>query len=418
MKKIAKSLVATVLGWQVRRLRKKHQFKVVCVAGSIGKTSTKLAVANVLSNYYKVRYQKGNYNDIVSVPLIFFGTELLSLLNPIAWIKVFVQNEKKIKKSYPFDYVVVEVGTDAPGQLEAFGDYLDCDLGVLTSISPEHMENFDTLNDVAKEELQIANYCDKLLVNSDLVDDKYLHKVPIEVISLGEKSKDFQLQNAKFNNGFVDFKIAGEMFHMQAVGMGEVYSASLAVAVANIFGHEIQDLVDDLAKLEPASGRMRRFEGVNGSTILDETYNASPTAVMAALDGLYQIDAPQKIAILGNMNEMGKHSKKLHEQVGAYCDPEQLDLVVTLGVDANDHLAKAAGDRGCKVKIANHPLEAAELVKKELKRGAVILAKGSQNGVFAEEAVKALLKNKSDEKYLVRQSDQWMKDKRKSLGHV
>lgn len=84
------------MGWQVRRLRRENDFKIVGVVGSIGKTSTKLAIARVLSSGLRVRYQEGNYNEIASVPLVFFGREMPSLLNVFSWLKIIVQNETEL----------------------------------------------------------------------------------------------------------------------------------------------------------------------------------------------------------------------------------------------------------------------------------------------------------------------------------
>jgi UDP-N-acetylmuramyl pentapeptide synthase len=145
--------------------------------------------------------------------------------------------------------------------------------------------------------------------------------------------------------------------------------------------------------------------------IIDDTYNASPAAVKAALDSLYAIDTPQRIAILGMMNELGNLSPETHKKIGEYCDPKHLNLVVTIGKDANDFLAPAAEKRGCRVYKASDAKDAGEFVKKEMVQGATILAKGSQNGVFAEEAVKILLDDPSDRSKLVRQSEVWLKKK-------
>src|SRR3990167_5428097 len=130
MKQYARSIVVWVLGIQVRRLRKKNDLTIVGVVGSIGKTSTKLAIAQTLGATRTVRYQTGNYNDIVSVPLVFFGLDLPSLLNPFAWLKVFIKTERVIGSDYPYEIVVVELGTDGPGQIAAFKRYLMLDIAV------------------------------------------------------------------------------------------------------------------------------------------------------------------------------------------------------------------------------------------------------------------------------------------------
>jgi UDP-N-acetylmuramoyl-tripeptide--D-alanyl-D-alanine ligase len=121
MKKLFKKFVAAILGSQLKRLRKKNKIFVIAVAGSIGKTSTKLALAHVLSQTYRVQYQEGNYNDLVTVPLIFFGRKLPNIYNPFAWFWVFFRNELTLTRKYPYHIVVVELGSDAPGQMKEFG---------------------------------------------------------------------------------------------------------------------------------------------------------------------------------------------------------------------------------------------------------------------------------------------------------
>ena len=96
MKNFFRAIVIKVLWGQVSRLRKKHNPKVIGVAGSVGKTSTKIAVAKVLSEKYQVAWQEGNYNDVVSIPLVFFNRKMPSLMNPFAWLLLFIKNEIKI----------------------------------------------------------------------------------------------------------------------------------------------------------------------------------------------------------------------------------------------------------------------------------------------------------------------------------
>jgi UDP-N-acetylmuramoyl-tripeptide--D-alanyl-D-alanine ligase len=115
------------------------------------------------------------------------------------------------------------------------------------------------------------------------------------------------------------------------------------------------------------------------------------------------------------MNELGETSAAAHKQLGQLCDPKKLDLVVTLGRDANDYLAPAAKQQGCKVVVSDSPYEAGRLIAQAIRPGACVLVKGSQNGVFAEEAIKSLLADASEAKKLVRQSDAWLRKKQKLL---
>ncbi len=420
MKKAFKAAVVATLGWQVRRLRRKHKFNLIAVAGSIGKTSTKMAIAEVLSASQRVQYHEGNYNDITTVPLIFFGQKQPSLTNPLAWLRVFFANEKKIK-SFDYETVVVEIGTDAPGQIDAFKKYLDPDLTVITAITPEHMENFADLDVVAREELAVAGYSKRLLVNTDLSPEKYLANINVELLTYGTKNADFKIENVQFSANGCSFKITKkgkEIIKVDHASFSEpqLYSLAAAITVANIYGLSVDQIRKGLGVIMPVAGRMQKLEGIKNSVIIDDSYNASPEATRAALNTLIRLSAQQKIALLGNMNELGKFSSNAHTEIGEMCKPENLDLVVTLGPEANEYLAVAAQKNGCRVIKTNSPYEAGQVVKENIKDNATVLVKGSQNGVFAEEAIKAFLKNPEDEAKLVRQSAAWMKVKNKQFN--
>ncbi|OGL36004.1 hypothetical protein A3A68_02015 [Candidatus Saccharibacteria bacterium RIFCSPLOWO2_01_FULL_48_13] len=424
MKNFLKNIVAGILGWQVRRLRRKNNFKVVAVAGSVGKTSTKLAIAQVLSQSYAVRYQKGNYNDLVSVPLIFFGQSMPSLFNPLAWLAIFWNNERILRKKYPYEIVVVELGTDKPGDIEPFSRYLRADFGVLTGIAPEHMELFADLNAVAKEELTLASLSNELLVNKDLCADEFLKEINGPFQSYGVKTPaDYRLSGLVYDKNFANFKIThGHKLVLdgrhESISEPQLLSVCAAAGVADQFNMKAEEIEKGIRLIKPVSGRMRQLDGINNSLIIDDTYNASPEAVMAALNTLYRLNAPQKIAVLGNMNELGSYSQRLHEEAGRYCDPREIDLLVTIGSDASKYLAAEATKKGCVVETFDSPLTAGEYIKTKVKNGAVILVKGSQNGVFAEETVKKLLVDPADARKLVRQTPYWLKIKKRSLGKL
>ena len=190
-----------------------------------------------------------------------------------------------------------------------------------------------------------------------------------------------------------------------------MYSICVAVSIADVLKLPLEEIKKNICGEISFSGRMRRLQGLKNSTIIDDTYNASPDAVKMALDTLYSFEAPQRIAILGMMNELGEISENEHKKIGQYCNPKLLDLVVTIGKDANNFLAPEARKAGCEVYEAKNSTEAGIFLRDKVKTGAFILAKGSQNGVFAEEAIKPLLANQSDISKLVRQDAEWMKKK-------
>ncbi|MEK7116948.1 MAG: Mur ligase family protein [Patescibacteria group bacterium] len=392
MKSILKKILVKVLGWQVRRLRKRNNFKIIGVVGSIGKTSTKLAIAKVLASEKRVRYQEGNYNEIISAPLIFFGQKMPQLWNVWQWLVIIIKNEWQIWRKFPFDVVVVELGTDAPGQIAEFRKYLHLDIAVITAIAPEHMEFFKNLQNVAEEEWSVRFFSDLIYANRDLC------KVLPE---------DFNHSNVVFygKNFDADYKY-------EVISSVQLYSISIAIILAEKFKIPNEKIKRAVSEIKSFSGRMQKLKGIKNSAIIDDTYNASPDAVKMALDALYAFESPQRIAILGMMNELGGVSEEEHRKVGKYCDAKLLDRVITVGKDANLFLAKEAEDRGCKVYRAKNAMDAGLFVKDKIKEEAVILAKGSQNGVFTEESLKPLLKNKTDFSKLVRQDKYWMKLKK------
>jgi len=173
------------------------------------------------------------------------------------------------------------------------------------------------------------------------------------------------------------------------------------------------EIKNGMQKIRAVRGRMNVLRGMNDSIIIDDSYNSSPLAVQSALQALYQLKVPQKIAVLGSMNELGETSAAEHEALGQWCDPLQLTHVVTVGEEAEKYLAPAARTHGCHTVSFKSPLEAGAYVHKYLEEGTAVLFKGSQGGIYLEEAVKMILHSTDDESKLVRQSPEWMAKKQK-----
>jgi len=414
-----KAFLCDLLESQVVRLQREHPFRVVAVVGSVGKTSTKLAIAHTLQASLKVQYQEGNYNDRLTVPLVVFGHPLPHLLNAVAWARILWANERIIRRGITFDIAVLELGTDGPGQIRDFG-YLQPDITVVTAITPEHMEFFKTLDAVAAEELTVTTFSKQVLVNIDDTPPEYLEGKTAATYGFSD-SADYQVSSwqAKGLDG-VEFKqklgTKLESFTVTMVGQAGTKIARAAVTVAHLVGMKEAAIKKAVATLPPTPGRMQILQGIEGSTLIDDTYNASPAAVEAGLDVLADTKAKQRIAILGSMNELGDFSKTAHQGVGAYCWPSAVDLIVTIGAEAEKYLAPAAKKNGCEVVSFRSPYEAGRYVRDHLKHGAVVLGEGSQNGVFAEEALKELLANPHDAEKLVRQSPGWMRIKRQQFN--
>lgn len=422
-KKLGRAVVSRILESQVKMLRRKHDFTIVAVAGSVGKTSTKLAIAELVGQNLRVLHQAGNYNDRITVPLVLFEQTEPSLFNVFAWCKIFGENAARVHHPFPYDVVVLELGTDGPGQIEQFA-YLKPEIGVLTGVAAEHMEYFKTLDAVAAEELTIFEFSKRVLVNGDDIAGKYLGGRDFaEYSTVTNVARNYyarpEKQTLEGQALHIEFPSGSFSATVQYLGHQGAKFAVAAAAVADMLGIAQTDIAKGLERLLPFAGRMQVLEGKKSSIIIDDTYNASPIAVKAALDVLYAQDgAKQRIAILGGMNELGDHAHPAHTEVGEYCQAEKLDFVVTIGAQAEKWLAPAAKKKGCEVHSFKHPVDAGKFVVSRLEEGAIVLAKGSQNGVFAEEAVKQLLAHPADSQRLVRQNKYWLRRKMKSLGSL
>lgn len=420
-----KKFIQTYLEYLTKKYLNRHRPKLVVVVGSVGKTGTKVAIATVLSEKFRVRLHEGNHNTHMSVPLSIMGIKYPEDIRSWKeWRDVFKAAKLRINGETDVDVIVQELGTDSPGDIPYFAKYLRPDIALVTAVSDEHMEFFGTLDAVAKEELSIARFSELTIVNRDDVDAKYAGLAETSNIStygLSEQA-EYRLEIAAANP--LDGRI-GQLYcpewesvpvTIQLIGDHSLKAAAGAAAVATKLGLTSQQIAVGISKIKPTPGRMQVLRGLKGTTLIDDTYNASPLAAKAALRTLYTIDATQRIAILGSMNELGDMSAQLHEMVGAECDSRKLEWVVTIGEEAERYLAPAAKKNGCQVRSFRSPYEAGGFVNSVMKRGAVILAKGSQNGVFAEEALKVLLHTTEEERRLVRQSPSWMKRKQEQFS--
>ena len=420
-----KSLIRFRMERLVRKYFKKHHPRLIVVVGAAGKTTTKIAIATMLTQRFKVRMEDTNHNTDMSVPPALLGVGYPNNpRNPFAWMAVLRGMKKRIRRDDDTEIIIQELGTDHPGEIPHFGNYIRPDLAVVTSILPEHMENFGDLDAVAREELAVAEYSNILFINRDDVDPKYADfakTARIDTYGIHEPAEyRFDIISNDPRDGFNGEFISPELGRIPAtiklLGQHNLRAAIVAGALGVKFGLSPEEIKRGLEAIRPILGRMNVLPGRNNTVIIDDTYNSSPGAAAAALKTLYQFDAPQLIAILGSMNELGASSPDEHTKLGSLCDPTQLEYLVTVGEDANKYLATEAEKIGNRVQRCNTPMEAGLFVAKIMLPGAVILAKGSQNGVFTEEAVKVLLANTTDYDKLVRQSLDWLDVKKRQFG--
>lgn len=412
-----KYLIQKKLERYTKRYLKKHRPKLVVVAGSVGKTSTKTAIATVLGEKYRVRMESGNHNTEMSVPLAILGIKYPENIRSMsAWQVVFKAAEQRIEDPNEAEVIVQELGTDRPGDVPRFRRYLKPDIAVVTAVSPEHMEKFITIDGVAKEELSVAKFSKLTVINRDDIDSqfaKYAKTSSITTYGLSEPSEyRLILDQGSPLEGRTAKLITPEWgdlpVSLQLVGDHSTKAAAGAAAVAAKLGLNAEEVATGLAKITPVPGRMQLLRGANESIIIDDTYNSSPLAAVAAIKTLQEVDAPKRLLIFGSMNELGDYTVEAHKLVAEACDPAKLEFVITVGRDAAEHLAPVAKRKGCQVKSFRSPYEAGGFARALLSPGTVVLVKGSQNNIFTEEAIKILLSDISDADKLVRQSPDWM----------
>ncbi len=422
-----KYIVVLILTWQARLVLARYKPKIIAVTGSVGKTTTKDTIYTVLSKTLHVRKSEKSFNSEIGVPLTILGCGN-AWNSPVGWLKNFIKGMHLIfvGQKYP-EWLVLEVGADRPGDIRAIAQWLRPDVSVITAIPdvPVHVEYFDSPDQVAKEKRELAVWLKErghLIVNGDDARTKAIHDEFRGVATtFGFGTCDFRASHDEF--AYEGESLVGLRFRVNhsgssvpvlslgALGKAPVYAALAALAVAKAVGLDIVSASSALSAHVPPPGRMRLIAGKEGAILIDDTYNSSPIAAHAALETLINIpSAKKRIAILGDMLELGKFSTEEHKKLGRQA-AECADLLVTVGFRAKT-VATAAREAGLK-HVREYEQGDAEKAGRdliaELGPKSVVLIKGSQ-GMRLERAVKQLMAEpERAAEFLVRQEEEWRK---------
>jgi UDP-N-acetylmuramoyl-tripeptide--D-alanyl-D-alanine ligase len=441
MKEYLKRIILSVLTFEAKLLIARHKYRIILVAGSVGKTSTKDAIYDALSGSISIRKNKKSLNSDFGVPLAILGLQSRwgSL---VGWIETVIAGAWRVLVGYgKTEWMVLEVGADHPGDVRNIVSWLKPNIAVLTRMGelPVHIEFFGSRDDLVQEDLQIAYGLNKegvLVTNADDPDFSHVHtEHDPRVIRYG-KSKDAVVRAHRFSYLVEDGKVQGikfsinvagtdhELIRRGVVGEHHMYPAMAAVAVALALDVPAATAVEGLALPDMPPGRMRIIEGLKGVTIIDDSYNSSPVAVREALKTLGEVAAAEhevnkekglekagrRIAILGDMKELGHHTKEEHGKIG-HLAPSFCDLLITVGVASRDTAdgALTAGLSEASLFQFDYSAEAAKFIESILAPGDVVLIKGSQS-IRMERAVKEIMAHPEDaETLLCRQEEEWLK---------
>ena len=424
MKTLAKSIITPLFAALARGILKKYNPIIVMVTGSVGKTSTKDAVAAALSEHFYTRKSEKSYNSEFGVPLTIIGADN-PWLNPGKWIKVFQEGLAllMLPSHYP-KLLVLEVGADRPGDLARILRIATPDAVVVTKLPdvPVHVEAYATPHAVREEEFQPAYALSPgspLIVSSDDPHALSMAKpLRAQVTSYGfEETAEFRLGTPRLitEDGMpvgmeTEIRIEGQIVTLQApgaLGRQQLYAPAAALALARALEVPTEVALKGLAGYTPPPGRARILRGKNNSILIDDSYNASPAAVEEALHALMLVPGKRRIAVLGDMLELGRYSAEEHCRIGVIA-AKTCDLVVAVGIRARA-IAEAARKEGkgddMVFEFDNSAL-AAEFLQSEVTEGDVVLVKGSQS-IRTERVSAALLREGEDAGKLVRQDKEW-----------
>jgi UDP-N-acetylmuramoyl-tripeptide--D-alanyl-D-alanine ligase len=364
------------LGHAVRR---ESGTKVVAITGSAGKTTTKEITGELLATRFRVVRNRGNFNNHIGLPL-----SLIEL------------------RERP-EVAVVELGMNHAGEISTLVRIAEPDVRVWTNVGDAHLGFFssvDAIADAKAEILEGALASTLLVANAD--DDRIAARMP----TFSGRVSTFGIDRAATirATGVVDRGIEGTTAHVTTptgdtnlevplIGRGNLMNVLAATAVAVEFEIPLDVVAGEVSRLRPASHRGDVVRLSMGATLVDDSYNANPTATKGALDVLARSTAAgRRIAVLGEMLELGVQSKRLHEDVGRAAAATGVDVLFTVGGPSAEAMGAAAVEAGMASRTVRHfPTsdEAAVALAATLARGDLVLVKGSR-GVKTDRVVERL----------------------------
>lgn len=426
-----KQLLQSILRWLTKRILDQYRPTVVGITGSVGKTSTKDAIAIVLEAAFpgRVRRSPATYNNELGVPLAVIGAVSpgrsvagwLAVLGRAAWLLARSRDYPKV--------LVLEFGVDRPGDLAYLLATVPVKVAVTTAVGdlPVHVEFFSGPEAVLAEKAKLpavvpaSGYA---IVNADDEASAAVFRRAAKgaVLTYGfGPAADVRASNygLKADGSGVAFKVNHKgatvpVWLPNVYGRQQVYAALAGAATGIAFGLNLVQVAEALGRYAPPPGRLRRIAGIKGSWILDDSYNSSPLAALAALEVLRELPASRRIAVLGDMLELGKYTPEAHTLVGEEAG-RVATILFTVGARSRfmAEAARRAGMPTDRVQEFDTVVDAGRALQQVLQPGDAVLVKGSQ-GMRMEKLVEEVMAepNRAAE-LLCRQGPGW---KQKSIS--
>jgi UDP-N-acetylmuramoyl-tripeptide--D-alanyl-D-alanine ligase len=335
--------------------------KVINITGSSGKTSTKDYTAAVLAEHGRVAKTQGNLNNHIGLPLTI------------------------LRASSEDEFGVFEIGMNHPGEIAPLAEISRPDSAVITNIGDAHIEYMGSREAIAREKGMVAEAVGAggfvVMPSDDPFTDSIAARTQARMIRAGLEHGDVYASDVRPDHAGSRFTVHARgrelEGHVEAPGRHMVKNAMLAVAVGLEYGLSLEECMEGLRRAKLAKGRLER-KMVRGISILDDSYNANPESMVAALETLGQIPG-RKIAVLGQMNELGQESERSHWRVGKAVARENIDCLITVG-DVAAGISAAAREYGTKTALSlNNVTEAAAMLRSLARNGDTVLIKGSRS---------------------------------------
>lgn len=425
MKDLFKSLVVRVIIWEAKASLLRHKPYIIGVTGNLGKTSTKDAIYAVMKDHFYVRRSEKSMNSEFGVPLTILG-EKSGWNNPFKWFLIIIRGLfVPFAKEYP-THLVLEIGADRPGDIKKIASWIKPDITVVTQFGqvPVHVEFFKDRDAVVEEKGYLVSALKEsglFIYNSDDHDAlKLLGKTSARKVGIGvhEKTdvlaKNIKMYGKPITGTQADVMIDGSKHHLvlpEVVGRSPVYCALPALAVARELTISLEAACASLRDADKPRGRMRLLSGMNGTVIIDDSYNASPKATEHGLKTLSEIDVTgRKIALLGDMLELGDYTRDEHYKIGKIA-AKSCHKLFTVGIRSRV-IAEGALDEKMSddaIMMCDTSIEAGKELVKIIQEGDIIYVKGSQS-IRMERAIKMILAETHNPlSVLVRQESEWSK---------